>query len=91
MITPDIDDKLELIYQMINEQVVAILAETQRWIPINKMLPRAGDEVLIWVADEEMTYLGYYNPHNKSWYDVIDDVLHGVTHWQSKPPPPEAT
>lgn len=76
---------------IIADEIHAAIAEATRWIPVAERLPEPGDEVLIYAADEGFAYLGCYSPHNKSWCadGVIDDVLHGATHWQPLPPPPE--
>lgn len=72
-------------------EIHAAVAEAQRWIPVAERLPPGGDEVLIYTADEGFIYLGYFDPHNKSWCadGVIDETLRSATHWQPLPAPPE--
>lgn len=83
MISLDIDDQLELIYQMIDKAVKAAIADAApRWIPVEERLP--DDETKV------ICYPEYYKVHyeNGDWWSGNYRIIYGVTHWQPLPEPP---
>lgn len=65
------------------------------WISVEDRLPRKSDYrkwhdvpngVVMWYNGTEVG-LGWYYRGTKSWADVADDVVMGVTHWIPLPEP----
>ena len=81
----DAIEELSKQHEQQRQNLIALMNEKPRWIPVTERLPEKNGVYLVYVY-REVTEMNYW--HGK-WHMLRDDYTKAVTHWMPLPEPPK--